>query len=101
MPDPGFAREALGWRAELKIKDMCRDAWRWQSGNPNGYRAPDDLPQKWQIAIGYLQADHGGRTHKDEVLIPASVDLSQAARFPEMSLRPGCGIGVTSLHVPT
>jgi UDP-glucose 4-epimerase len=28
--DPGFAREALGWRAELRIEHMCRDAWRWQ-----------------------------------------------------------------------
>jgi UDP-glucose 4-epimerase len=28
--DPGFAREALGWRAELAIEDMFRDACRWQ-----------------------------------------------------------------------
>ena len=28
--DPGFAREALSWRVELRIEDMCRDAWRWQ-----------------------------------------------------------------------
>ena len=28
--DPGLAREALGWRAERGIEDMCRDAWRWQ-----------------------------------------------------------------------
>ena len=30
------ARE-LDWRAELSIADACRDAWRWQSANPNGY----------------------------------------------------------------
>lgn len=35
--DPGFARETLGWSAELGIDEMVRDAWRWQSGNPNGY----------------------------------------------------------------
>jgi UDP-glucose 4-epimerase len=28
--DPVFAREALSWRVELRIEDMCRDAWRWQ-----------------------------------------------------------------------
>jgi len=37
--DPSFAAEALGWRAERGIEQMCRDAWRWQSRNPNGYRA--------------------------------------------------------------
>ena len=33
------AREILGWRAELTVDDMCTDAWRWQSGNPNGYES--------------------------------------------------------------
>eukprot|EP00871_Galdieria_phlegrea_P004075 jgi/Galph1/4669/GphlegSOOS_G3331.1 len=36
--DPSFAREFLGWKAELGIDDMCRDTWKWQSSNPNGYR---------------------------------------------------------------
>lgn len=31
------AREELGWKAENGIREMCEDAWRWQSGNPNGY----------------------------------------------------------------
>ena len=30
------ARE-LGWTAKLGIKDMCLDARRWQSDNPQGY----------------------------------------------------------------
>lgn len=37
--DPAFAAELLGWRAERGIEAMCVDAWRWQSGNPNGFRA--------------------------------------------------------------
>jgi len=37
--DPAFAAELLGWRAERGIDAMCVDAWRWQSGNPNGFRA--------------------------------------------------------------
>jgi len=37
--DPALAAELLGWRAERGIDTMCVDAWRWQSGNPNGFRA--------------------------------------------------------------
>lgn len=28
----------LGWEARLSITDMCRDVWRWQRLNPNGYK---------------------------------------------------------------
>ncbi len=31
------AKELLGWEAELDLEDMCRDLWRWQTLNPNGY----------------------------------------------------------------
>lgn len=32
------AKKLLGWQAEKTLDDMCRDSWRWQSQNPNGYR---------------------------------------------------------------
>lgn len=35
--DPSKAERELGWKAERGLKDMCRDAWRWQQKNPNGY----------------------------------------------------------------
>lgn len=35
--DPAMAFEKLGWRAEFDLDDMCRDSWRWQEGNPEGY----------------------------------------------------------------
>lgn len=35
--DPSKAAELLGWKAERDIRDMCRDSWRWQSANPQGY----------------------------------------------------------------
>ena len=35
--DPGLAARALGWKAALGLDDMCRDAWRWQSQNPQGF----------------------------------------------------------------
>ncbi|HST45217.1 MAG TPA: UDP-glucose 4-epimerase GalE, partial [Luteimonas sp.] len=35
--DPALAATLFGWRAELDVDAMCRDAWRWQSQNPDGY----------------------------------------------------------------
>ena len=32
------AKELLGWEATKNVDDMCQDSWRWQSGNPNGYK---------------------------------------------------------------
>ncbi|MDO4671221.1 MAG: UDP-glucose 4-epimerase GalE [Aerococcus sp.] len=37
--DPTKAKKLLGWEAKRDLKDMCRDAWNWQSHNPNGYEA--------------------------------------------------------------
>ena len=36
--DPTKANKELGWEAKFGIEEMCQDAWRWQSNNPNGYR---------------------------------------------------------------
>lgn len=36
--DPSKAEKELGWKARFDLVDMCRDAWRWQKNNPNGYR---------------------------------------------------------------
>ena len=35
--DPGKSARVLGWKAEKNLQDMCRDSWRWQSQNPQGY----------------------------------------------------------------
>ncbi len=40
--DPALASELLGWRAERDMQTMCQDAWRWQSGNPHGYRTGEN-----------------------------------------------------------
>jgi UDP-glucose 4-epimerase len=37
--DPTKARNVLGWTAKKNLDDMCRDSWRWQKGNPEGYSA--------------------------------------------------------------
>ena len=31
------AYELLGWKTEYTLEDMCRDGYRWQIQNPNGY----------------------------------------------------------------
>jgi len=36
--DATLAKKLLGWEARHTLAEMCADAWRWQSGNPNGYR---------------------------------------------------------------
>jgi len=35
--NPNSAAKKIGWKAELKLDEMCKDTWRWQSQNPNGY----------------------------------------------------------------
>jgi UDP-glucose 4-epimerase len=35
--DPSLASRELGWKAHRDIDAMCRDVWRWQSANPQGY----------------------------------------------------------------
>ena len=35
--DPAKSAAVLGWKAEKDLRDMCRDSWKWQSGNPMGY----------------------------------------------------------------
>ena len=36
--DPSKSKRVLGWEAKHDVRAMCRDAWNWQSNNPNGYR---------------------------------------------------------------
>lgn len=37
--DPRKAETELRWSAQKGLLDMCRDSWRWQSNNPEGYAA--------------------------------------------------------------
>ena len=36
--EPKKALEEMGWEAKLGIEEMCASSWKWQSGNPNGYK---------------------------------------------------------------
>ncbi|MBM6614276.1 UDP-glucose 4-epimerase GalE [Desemzia sp. RIT804] len=35
--DAAKAGTELDWKAVLSLEDMCRDSWKWQNNNPNGY----------------------------------------------------------------
>lgn len=35
--DPSTAKKELSWTAKKGLDEMCADAWRWQSKNPDGY----------------------------------------------------------------
>ncbi|EJL83434.1 UDP-glucose-4-epimerase [Herbaspirillum sp. CF444] len=37
--DVTLAKSLLGWEATRSLETMCADSWRWQMGNPNGFRA--------------------------------------------------------------
>ncbi|MGI8393115.1 hypothetical protein [Leucobacter sp. W1038] len=38
VADPALAFERLGWRTTRSFAEAYRDAWAWQSANPQGYR---------------------------------------------------------------
>lgn len=37
--DPSKANRELNWKVIYGLAEICRDAWNWQSKNPNGYRS--------------------------------------------------------------
>lgn len=36
--DPTLAENELNWKAVHSLEEMCRDFWRWQTMNPDGYK---------------------------------------------------------------
>lgn len=42
--DPAKAQSLLHWQATRDLETMCRDTWRWQSQNPNGYAKETAAP---------------------------------------------------------
>lgn len=35
--DPSLALKLIDWKAEYGLSQMCKDAWKWELLNPNGY----------------------------------------------------------------
>ena len=36
--NPAKAKDELGWEAEYGLEDMMRHSWKWQKGNPEGFK---------------------------------------------------------------
>ena len=36
--NPSLAKEILKWKATKTLEQMCKDSFRWQKNNPNGYK---------------------------------------------------------------
>ena len=36
--DANLAKQKIGWQTIKSLEDICRDAWHWQSQNPQGYQ---------------------------------------------------------------
>lgn len=36
--DPTKAKKVLGFETKYGLERMCEDSWRWQKGNPNGFK---------------------------------------------------------------
>ncbi len=36
--DPSYAKKVLDWKSKYTLDDMCKDSWRWQRNNPDGYK---------------------------------------------------------------
>ena len=43
--NPKKSNSLLNWKTTRGLKEMCRDSWRWQHLNPNGYKS--------EAALGY------------------------------------------------
>jgi len=34
-----LATSLIGWNPRRNLEDMCRDGWKWQRLNPNGFKS--------------------------------------------------------------
>ena len=39
VADNSLASKVLNWRTKRSLEEMCRDGWKWQKLNPNGYES--------------------------------------------------------------
>lgn len=49
--DTTNANVELGWEVKFGVKEMCEDAWRWQSNNSNGYKVKESKLE--EVAITF------------------------------------------------
>jgi len=60
--DPSKATKELNWKPKKDLNDMCADAWRWQSMNPNGFDGPvgdSEIDVNEKITNGFADLKNG------------------------------------------
>ncbi|MGI2327623.1 UDP-glucose 4-epimerase GalE [Planococcus sp. YIM B11945] len=62
--NPEKAKILLGWHAEKSLEEMCIDAWRWQTKNPEGFQS--SVYSKQQFSFG--KGDKKGRNYETKSL---------------------------------
>ena len=65
--DTRKAKNELHWTASRGIEEMCRDTWRWQRNNPNGYSEEpivnvDKIPPMQNQAAVFFMSDESSKT---------------------------------------
>lgn len=57
--DPTKAKIELYWTAQKGIEEMCKDTWRWQQKNPNGYEENkiSDMESRLHEAAGFVMSE--------------------------------------------
>ncbi|MEG3616411.1 UDP-glucose 4-epimerase GalE [Isoptericola haloaureus] len=53
VADPERAATELGWRARRGLEEICRDHWRWQRTNPDGYPPTVTPETPWRGGVGH------------------------------------------------
>lgn len=53
--DASLAQTLLGWKAQLDVKAMCEDTWRWQSTNPLGYEEEQAVEDEVEVVEEVLK----------------------------------------------
>ncbi len=66
--DAAKAERELGWKAKRGLDEMCADAWRWQSMNPNGYRGRSKEIVPTQLKPTQSSDQNKAESEKDENL---------------------------------
>ncbi|MCR5517288.1 MAG: UDP-glucose 4-epimerase GalE [Lachnospiraceae bacterium] len=85
--DASLAKKEIGFEATKTIVDMCRDSYRWQTMNPNGYE--DEKPEVTLVVMAAgIGSRYGGGIKQlekvgpnGEILMDYSIRDAKAAGF--------------------
>ncbi|KAF9935089.1 hypothetical protein BGZ65_003494 [Modicella reniformis] len=73
IADSSLAAQDLGWKAEKTLKDMCRDLWKWQTLNPEGYSSGSKSKDSTERPLTPLLGSHLSSSY---VLLPTAAMTS-------------------------